>query len=403
MESLSLTVETLRRRRGIKWHRYPDDVLPAWVADMDCGVAEPVQRAIERVVEAQDYVYPQREGDDCLEVAFAERMLDRYGWEVDPARVLPVADLVQASTAAILAYSASGDGVVVQTPIYPPFLSCIQDTGRARVANPLVEGSGGRPVVDLDGLQAAVDERTRVLLLCNPHNPTGRTLDRDELLGIGRLAVERDLVIVSDEIHCDLVYPGRRHLPIAALDPEVAARTVTINSATKGFNIAGLRCGVMHFGSDGLWERFCAAVPTRLLGAVSVLGVDATVAAWREGQAWLDAVLAQLAVNRQRLARWAVEEVEGIRHHPPEATYLAWLDCRDLDLPAPTPQEFFLEEARVALGQGADFGPEGATCVRLNFATSPAILEEMLARMTAALRRVRTGATQPRQEMRPGR
>jgi cysteine-S-conjugate beta-lyase len=392
MEPLFLAVEALRRRRGIKWHRYPEDVLPAWVADMDCGVAEPVQRAIARVVEAEDYAYPQREGDDRLEVAFAERMLDRFGWEVDPGRVLPVADLVQASTAAILAYSAPGDGVVVQTPIYPPFLACIADTGRTRVANPLVEGAGGRPAVDLDGLRAALDERARVLLLCNPHNPTGRALDRDELLGLGRLAVERDLVIVSDEIHCDLVYPGHRHLPIASLGPEIAARAVTINSATKGFNIAGLRCGVMHFGSDALWERFCAAVPTRLLGAVSVVGLDATAAAWREGQPWLEAVLARLAANRERVARWAAEEVDGIRHHPPEATYLAWLDCRDLDLPGPTPQEFFLEQARVALGQGADFGPRGDTCVRLNFATSPEILEEMLARMTAALGRARAGA-----------
>ena len=392
MEPLSLTVETLRRRRGVKWHRYAEDVLPAWVADMDFAVAEPVQRAVLRLAEEQDYGYPCREGEDGLEAAFASRMRDRFAWEVDPARVLPVADLVQATVAAITAFSEPGDGVVVQTPIYPPFLSGIRDTGRTRVANPLVE-AGGRLTVDLEGLRAAVDDRCRVLLLCNPHNPSGRALDRDELLGIGRLAVERDLVVLSDEIHCDLVYPGHRHVPLGSLGQEIAARTVTVNSATKGFNIAGLRCGVMHFGSDELWERFQRAVPIRLLGAVSTVGIDATVAAWADCQPWLEAVLAQLGANRERLARWATEEVEGVRHLPPDATYLAWLDCRDLELAHATPQEFFLDEARVALARGADFGPEGATCARLNFATSGEILEELLGRMTAALRRARRSAS----------
>src|SRR5262245_43903927 len=385
MESFALPIETMRRRRGVKWHRYPGDVLPAWVADMDFAVAEPVQRAVVRLVEEQDYGYPQREGRDCLEVAFADRMLDRFDWQVDPDLVLPVADLVQAVVAAITAFSGPGDGVVVQTPIYPPFLHSIADTGRRSVFNPL-RNEGTRLVVDLDQLRAAVDERTRLLLVCNPHNPSGRALEREELLGIGRLAVERDLVIVSDEIHCDLVYPGHRHLPIGSLEPEIADRTVTVNSATKGFNIAGLRCGVMHFGSDALRDRFRRAIPGRLLGAVSTAGADATIAAWREGQPWLDAVLTRLRANRERLVRWVEEEAGVIRHHPPEATYLAWLDCRDAGLPV-APQRFFLEEARVALGAGGDFGPGGDAHVRLNFATSGEILEEMLGRMTGALRR----------------
>ena len=393
MEPFALPVETMRRRRGAKWHRYPDDVLPAWVADMDFAVAEPVQRAIARLVEEQDYGYPQREGRDSLEAAFADRMLDRFGWRADPALVLPVADLVQAVVAAITAFSESGDGVVVQTPIYPPFLLSIADTGRRRVLNPLRD-EGVRPVVDLDQLRAAVDAGTRLVLLCNPHNPSGRVLEREELLGIGRLAVERDLVIVSDEIHCDLVYPGHRHLPIGSLEPEIAARTVTVNSATKGFNIAGLRCGVMHFGSEALRERFWRAIPRRLLGTVSTAGADATIAAWREGQPWLDAVLTRLGANRERLARWVEEEGAGIRHHRPEATYLAWLDCGRAGLPGASPQRFFLDEARVALGAGSDFGPGGDPYVRLNFATSQGILEQLLGRMGEALRR-RAGAPRP--------
>jgi cystathionine beta-lyase len=383
VEPFVLGAAAMRRRRGIKWTRYGDDVLPAWVADMDFAVADPVQRAISRLVEQRDYGYPERAGR--LEAAFAGRMRDRFGWEVARERVVPVADLVQATFASIVAFSAPGDGVVVQTPIYPPFLRSIADTGRVPVENRLVD-DGTRWTMDLDGLRVAVDERTRLLLLCNPHNPSGRVLDRDELLGIGRLAVERDLVIVSDEIHCDLVYPGRRHLPIASLDPEIAARTVTINSATKGFNIAGLACGAMAFGSDALLERFDRAVPRPLLGIVGAVGIDATVAAWEEGQPWLDAVMARLLANRDRVAGWA-EGVGGIQHHPPEATYLAWLDCAGLDLPGDSPQQFFLDHARVALSAGGDFGECGGTCVRLNFATSEETLEEMLGRMSAALDR----------------
>ena len=387
MEPFLLPADLMRRRRGVKWRRHAEEVLPAWVADMDFAVAEPVQRAIARVVDEQDYGYPDRAGADCLDEAFAARMRDRFGWEVSAERVVPVADLVQAVVASILAFSDRGDGVVVQTPIYPPFLGCVDDTGRATVLNPLVD-DGARWAVDVDGLRQAGDARTRVLLLCNPHNPSGRVLDRDELLGIGRVAVERDLVIVSDEIHCDLVYPGARHVPVGSLDPEIAARTITLNSATKGFNIAGLRCGVMHFGSDALLDRFRRAIPSRLLGAVSSIGLDATVAAWREAQPWLDAVLVRLLANRDRVAGWAAGS-EGVHHHPPEATYLAWLDLGRLELPAATPSRFFLDEARVALGDGADFGLGGGTCVRLNFATSPEILEAILGRMTAALQDAR--------------
>lgn len=389
VDGIDLPIETMRRRRGAKWRAYGEDVLPAWIADMDFDVAEPVQRALVRLVSERDYGYAHREGEERLEVAFAARMRERFGWEVDPDRVVPVADLVQAIVAAVVAFSERGDGVVVQTPIYPPFLGAIADTGRRRVVNALVD-DGRRLVLDADGLGRAVDAGTRVLLLCNPHNPSGRVLERGELEAVARVAVERDVVIVADEAHCDLVYPGHRHVPVATLGDEVAARTVTLHTATKSFNIPGLRCGVVHFGSEALLRRFGETFPRRLLGAVGVMGVDATVAAWREGQPWLDAVLGALRSNRDRLAEWVAGVAPAIRHHLPEATFLAWLDCRDLGLPSP-PRQFFLDEARVALHGGADFGPGADAGVRLNFATSPAILDELLGRMTAALERASRG------------
>jgi cystathionine beta-lyase len=384
MDPFGLSVESLRRRRGIKWHRYADDVLPAWVADMDFSVPEPVQRALEHVVAQQDYGYAVRGDQEALELAFADRMRERFGWELRPDQVRPIGDLVQAIVAALVAFTEPGDGVLVQTPIDPPFRSMTEGSGRRLVSNPLVD-DGQRLVLDREGLRRAAAD-ARLLLLCNPHNPSGRAFELDELEEIGRVAVDHDLIIISDEIHCDLVYPGHRHTPIASLGEEVAERTLTINSATKGFNIAGLRCGVMHFGSDALLERFDRAVPQRLLGSVSVIGVDATVAAWREGQPWLDQVMSRLQANRDRVAGWVAETAPAIRHRSPEATYLAWLDCGDLGLPAPSPQEFFLRRALVGLSKGGDFGPEGASCVRLNFATSPEILEQILSRMGAALR-----------------
>ena len=385
MEPFALPVETMRARRGIKWKRYGETVLPAFIADMDFAVAEPVQSAVRRIVDQQDYGYYHREDLDGLESAFAERMRVRFGWEPTPERTLPITDLLQGIAAALVAFSEPGDGVLVQTPIYPPFLSGIDGTGRRRVLNPMLD-SGSRLVVDADGLLRVVDDRTRVVLLCNPHNPSGRAFEREELEAIGRVAVERDLVIVSDEIHCDLVYPGGRHIPTGSLGDEIAARTVTVNSATKGFNIAGLRCAVIHFGSDELHERFRRAIPERLLGGVNAIGIDATIAAWRQGQPWLDEVMGRLRANRDRVAAWVAELVPAIHSYPPEATYLAWLDCSRLALPAASPQEFFLQEAKVALGAGGDFGPGGEACVRLNFATSAPILDEVLERMAAAIR-----------------
>jgi cystathionine beta-lyase len=381
LRSFILTADELRARRGFKWSACDGDVLPASGADMDFAVAGPVQRAIAGVVERADYGYPLRDGESRVEAAFAARMRERFGWTPDVAHVVAVDNLLQAFVACLLAFSRRDDGVVVQTPCFFPFLHAIASTGRRALPAPLAD-DGSRLVVDADALRAAVDERARLLLVCNPHNPSGRVLERAELEAIGRVAVERDLVVVSDEVHCDLVYPGARHLPMATLEPEIAARTITINAATKAFNIAGLRCGVMHFGSEDLLRRFRRLLPPELLGSVSVIGFDATVAAWREGQPWLDEVMALLAANRDRVARWAA--AAGVGHHAPESTYLAWLDCRRLALDGP-PGDVFLRRARVALLDGAPFGQEGEGHARLNFATSPAILEEILDRLSRAL------------------
>ncbi len=381
------TVAELRARRNVKWNRYPEDVLPCWVAEMDFPVAAPIQAAMERLTRQQDYGYPQRDGepaDHAVAQAFARRMRSRFGWQVDPADVLACSDLVQATFASVLAFSEPGDKVVLQTPCYPPFRESIHGTGRMLLEDRL-EDDGTRHVMDLDRLAAAIGPRTRVALFCHPHNPTGRVWSRQELEAFGALAIANDLVIVADEIHADLVHAPNRHIPLASVSPEIAARTITITSATKSFNIPGLRCGVMHFGSKRLRARFEARVPKRLLGSPAISGIDATVAAWDSGQDWLDRTLAHLRARRDQVLDTLQRDIPEARMHAPEATYLAWIDFSDLDLPMPA-GDFFLEKAGIGASPGEGFEPGSPGCLRLNFATSESILDEILTRMRRAVR-----------------
>jgi cystathionine beta-lyase len=385
--SFALSQSALRARRNVKWNQYDTDVLPAFVADMDFAVAAPIQAAIERIVQHGDYGYPMRDGerpDRLVAMAFASRMKARYGWDLAPDLVLPLADLVQSTYASILAFSDPGDGVVLQVPNYPPFRGAVHSTERRLLSLPMRD-DGTRFVFDIDELRDLVDRRTRIFILCNPQNPTGRVFSRGELLALGRFAVEHDLIVISDEIHSDLVYPGHQHIPFASLGSDIAARTVTLSSATKSFNIPGLRCAVIAFGSDDLRNRFHKRIPPQLTGSLNVVGADATVAAWTECQPWLDAVTKHLLEARNRLAEVLAAEAPDIRFHAPEATYLAWLDCRQLGLSAPAFQ-FFLKKARIGFSAGETFDPDCAQFVRFNFATSMPILDEMLERFVSATR-----------------
>ncbi len=390
-EKFEQSIEEMRERRGVKWNRFPADVLPAWVADMDFAVPDAVQAAIEAVVSRRDYGYGNghgvREGKDGLAQAFADYACTNFDWgshTVNPDGVLPVTDLIQGMYSPVYAFTKPGDGVVVQTPIYPPFLDTINATGRRLVENRLVD-DGTKLAVDIDGLKQLVDDGTKMLMVPNPHNPTGRVFTRAELEAMAEVALRHDLIVVSDEIHCDLVYSGHKHIPFASLGPEIAARTITLTSATKGFNIPGLRCALMYFGSLELKDRFHQTMPARLLGAPNIIGIDATVAAWRHGQPWLREVMAVCEANRDRLTTFMAKELPQIGYRPPEATYLGWLDCRPLNL-GTSPFQYFLDHAKVGLMEGANFGEAGVGHVRVNFGTSPQILEEILTRLAQSVR-----------------
>jgi cystathionine beta-lyase len=377
----------LATRLSEKWHTYPRHIQPAWVAEMDFPLAEPIRVVLERAVDRYDFGYPIAPNETGLCEAFCARMLRLYGWPAQPERVEILTDVVQGLFLGLLAYSEPGDGAIVQTPIYPPFLQAVRETGRALVEHRLAPPREGNPgfALDVERLRALADARTRVVLLCNPHNPTGRVFRRDELVELAELARERDWVVVVDEIHQDLVYPEGRHIPFATLSDDAASRTVTVTSATKAFNIPGLRTAAAHFGSAELQRRFNRAVPRHVRGGIGLPGLYATIAAWRHGDPWLEEVRAQLALNRALVLEVLSKEVPEIACRAPEATYLAWLDCRELGL-SPSPARFFYERAEVALSDGSNFGPGQEGFARLNFATSPTMLGEILEKLVRAVR-----------------
>jgi cystathionine beta-lyase len=381
--SFDLSLEQLRARPGAKWSRHPDPVLPAWVADMDAEPAPAVRAALQRLLDAGDLGYPEERPGPVLAPVFVERMRRRFGWEIEAERVVPFTDVVQGIEVVLHLLTEPGDGVMIQTPIYPPFLTTLEVSGRRLVDHPL-ERTPARWELDVDSLAALVEaERPRVLLLCNPHNPTGRAFRRDELEALAAVAAENDLVVVSDEIWADLVHPPNEHVPFATVSADAAARTVTLTSATKAFAMPAVKCAVAHVGPDDLLGRL-QELPTHLFGSIGQFGVVATVAAWEEGDEWLAATLDHLGRQRARLAELTQKWLPSAPWIPPDATYLAWLDCRPLGL-AVEPCEHFLEHARVALGRGPDFGVHGEGFVRLNFATTDEVLTGLVERMASAL------------------
>jgi cystathionine beta-lyase len=368
-------------RGGVKWCRYPDDVLPMWVADMDFGLAPVIRQALEEAVRGNRAMYPPEAHQTGVPERFADRAEARWGWRPDPALVDLVTDVVVGIEVCIDALTDPGDGVLVTTPVYPPFLRVVPERGR-RLVELACPPDGS---VDLGALaDVLATERPRLVLLSSPHNPTGRVYRREELAGIGALAAEHGAVVLSDEIHAELVLPGSpAHVPMALAHPDPES-VITLTSASKPFNIAGLRCAVMSFASDELRARVHRRSETAR-HAVGSLGIVAHLAAWTPaGDEWLASCLEVLDANRARLTEWLRSEAPSVRLEPPEATYLAWLDFREAGL-GPDPTGVLLKQARVALSAGRDFGETGQGFGRLNFATSPAILEAALDRMGRAI------------------
>jgi cystathionine beta-lyase len=375
---------------SVKWNLYEADVLPLWVADMDYPVAEPIQRALRERIDHGIYGYPDSHGNIIpfseLREVLVDRMERLYNWSITPDDLLLLPGVISGLNLTCQAVAQSGGNVLVQTPVYPPFLHVAQNARMKRRDALLERRSDGHYEIDFDAFEAGLTKQTRLFILCNPHNPVGRVFRKDELEHMAEICLQHGVVICSDEIHCDLIFKGKKHIPIASLDKEIAINSITLMSATKSFNIAGLQCSFAIVQNQELRQKLEQSMKGLVMW-VNLIGVTATLAAYRDGQEWLDQVLHYLEGNRDYLFNFVQDQLPMLQMVKPEGTYLAWLDCRESGIQG-NPHEFFLKEGRVALNDGATFGKGGEGFVRLNFACTWVVLTQALERMKAALEKV---------------
>ena len=370
---------------SVKWRHYSDDVLPLWVADMDFPSPQPVIQALEERV--AHGVFGYTDDNTQFRQVLVERMVELYNWEIQPQDIVFVPGVVVGFNLASHTVATPDGGVLVQTPVYPPMLAAAAAADMTHQEMELSRLVDGFYSIDFDAFEAAVTAQTRLFLLCNPHNPTGRVFTQVELEQMAEICLKCEVVICSDEIHCDLIFPGYRHIPIASLDPEIAQNTITLVAPSKTFNTAGLECSVAIIQNPILRERYKKA-SKGLVGGVNLLGSLAGLVAYRDGDEWLQQLLVYLEANRDFLYDYVQRELPGISMTKPEGTYLAWLDCRQALIQG-NPHEFFLRAARVALNDGVDFGRGGEGFVRLNFGCSRLTLTEALERMKNSLQRLK--------------
>jgi cystathionine beta-lyase len=383
---MTFDFDRIVERRGTdsnKWHKYGPDVLPLWVADMDFASPPAVVDALRARVEHGVYGYLREGVPSELAEVFIDRCRKRYGWDVRTDALILMPGVNPANNVAARTVCRPGDGLLLLTPAYPPLLRVSGNAGLEAQLPALARRADGRYEIDFDALERAITPRTKALLLCNPHNPVGRVYTREELQRLAAMCLRRGLAIIADEIHCDLVYAGHEHVPIASLGPEVAARTITLMAPSKTFNQAGLKASVSIVTDPALRERFMAARVDMVQATANIFGCTAMLAAYRDGGPWHEALLRYLEANRDFLADYVTSQLPGVTMGKPEGTYLAWLDCRPTGIADPF--TFFLEKAKVALNDGKAFGAPGEGFVRLNFGTPRALLTEGLGRMRKAL------------------
>ncbi|HEX4753623.1 MAG TPA: aminotransferase class I/II-fold pyridoxal phosphate-dependent enzyme [Solirubrobacterales bacterium] len=377
-ELTDLSLEQLRLRRSAKWRFFDEDVLPAFVAEMDFPLAPPVKITLAEAVELDDtgYGYPAALG---LAEAYADFAMARFDWEVDPARVSPAPDVVNAITALLRKIAKPGDRIVINTPVYHPFFMVIEEVGCEVAEAPLVDGE-----LDVDAIDAEFRAGAAALILCSPHNPTGTLPTEGQLKTLAAAAARHGAWVLSDEIHSPLTLPGARHVPFLGVSEEAREHGIALVSASKAFNLAGLGCAQFVTAS----ERAQAVVEGLPFAATHAghFGALASVAAYRDGAPWLDDVIAVIDHNRALLADLLADKLPEIGYTPPRAGYLTWLDLRAFDL-GDDPTEALLERGRVALNPGPTFGPQGKGHARLNIGTSPALVEEAVKRIGKAVGR----------------
>lgn len=374
-----------RNSESVKWNHFNKDVLPMWVADTDFRSPDAVIQALKDRADHGIFGYPLTPVE--LKETIVERLFRLYRWKITPDDLIFLPGVIAGFNLTARAVAEPGAGLLIQTPVYMPFLDVARNAGMIQQEMLLHQGSNGHYEIDLDQFKSAVNDQTRLFLLCNPHNPVGRVFTSDELNQMAQVCLRNNTLICSDEIHCDLVYSGHTHIPIAALDEEIAASTITLMAPSKTFNVPGLKCAFAVIPNPGLRHRVQQA-RRGLVGDVNVMGYQAALAAYRGGAAWLTELLNYLEANRDYLYDTINSEFNGISMLKPEGTYLAWLDCREAEI-GDDPCQFFIEHARVGLNNGRTFGRGGEGFVRLNFGCPRSTLEEGLSRMRSALENIK--------------
>jgi cystathionine beta-lyase len=366
-----------RNTASMKWQKYAGkDIIPLWVADMDFHSPPAVIEALHRRVDHGVFGYTLVPEE--LNAVVVDTLQSRYNWRVSPEWVVWLPGLVTGLNVACRSVGDDHDEVLTAVPVYPPFLKAPGNSRRHLIKVPLAEDHG-RWTFDFERLEAAVTPRTRLFMLCNPHNPVGRLFTREELTRLAALCEKHNMIICSDEIHCDLILePGKRHVPAATLDPAVAQRTITMMAPSKTFNLPGLGCSFAVIPSDDLRQRFLAA-KAGIVPMINALGFTAALAAYADCDAWVAALLTYLRQNRDAVAE-AVAGMPDLSMAPVEATYLAWIDVRQAGIDQPAS---FFESAGVGLQEGAEF--DGRGFVRLNFGCCRSLLVTALQRMAAAM------------------
>ncbi len=361
-----------------------EDAIPMWVADMDFAAPPAVVEALRRRADHGVFGYPLV--PPSFFAAAIGWLKRRHGWEVRKDWMAMTPGIVAALNYLVRALTRPGDGVLIQTPVYHPFYYAIENHGR-RVVRNVLRFDGRRYVMDLDDLDRKAAE-AKLLILCSPHNPVGRVWSRGELEAVARIAVARGLVVISDEIHHDLVYRGHRHHVLASLSPEIAARTVTCVAPSKTFNVPGLATAAVVAENPDLLKKFENEVELAGFDLGQVFGIVGFEAAYAHGGEWLDELLPYLEANVDLIESFLAERVPGVRLVRPEGTYLALLDCRGLGLDPSGLNDFFLRKARVYFNDGKMFGPELEGFVRVNFACPRSVLREALERIERAVKAI---------------
>ena len=360
-----------------------NDAIPLWVADMDFRAPQPVIDAIVERARQGIFGYPLRSG------SFYQSVINwfsrRHDWQVEKSWIEPNPGVVTALTVAVLSCTQPGDKVIIQPPVYFPFFHSVKNNGRHLIENRL-KIENGRYVMDYNALETQMkDPRARLLVLCSPHNPVGRVWTAEELRRLADLCLQNNIVLVSDEIHCDLVFSGHHHTPTASLSPEIAHNTITLVSPSKTFNLAGLNSSVAIIANPELRKRFTIMTEGAHVGGSSIFGLVGLETAYTAGEEWLEQLLIYLECNLDTLDNFIQQHIPRLKLYRPQGTYLAWLDCRDLGLGPVELRSFMLNRAGLGLNDGAAFGPGGEAFQRINFACPRALLQQALDQLEAAV------------------